>query len=102
MMWFERLTGFRESSPQQVRENISVEGVTMKSHVNAMVWPCGHLETPSLGELRRRVRSNGNDVGRIKIREVVANVRDCTRWSLGSQVGERRADSLPSPGFLDA
>ena len=29
-MWFETLTGFREKSPQQVRENISVDGNILK------------------------------------------------------------------------
>ncbi|MFN2511503.1 MAG: hypothetical protein ABR568_08670 [Pyrinomonadaceae bacterium] len=75
MMWFETLTGFHESSPQQVRENITVEGETMKSHVNGMAWTCGHLETPSLAELRDRISSSGSDVGRIRLREVVANVQ---------------------------
>jgi len=74
-MWFERLTGFRESSPQQVRENISVEGETLKSHVNGKVSTCGHLEIPSLSELRERVTSSGNGVGRLRVREVVANVQ---------------------------
>ena len=75
MAWFETLTGFREASPQQVRENIIVDGDTLKSRVNGKVMACGRLETPSLAELRERVRSSGHDVGKISVREAVANVQ---------------------------
>ncbi|MEP6539741.1 MAG: hypothetical protein ABJF23_30700 [Bryobacteraceae bacterium] len=76
MAWFETLTGFREASPQQVRENIAVDGVILTSRANGRTMVCGRLETPSLAELRDRVRSIGNAPGRISVREVVANVQD--------------------------
>lgn len=75
MTWFERLTGFTEESPQQVRENITVEGQTLTSHVNGRVFVCGQLETPTLAELRERVRASGHKSGKISVREVVANVQ---------------------------
>src|ERR1700736_491423 len=75
MMWFETLTGFHESSPQQVRENITVDGETLKSYVNGKVMTCGRLEIPSLSELRERVGSSVNDVGKMKVREGVGNVQ---------------------------
>lgn len=56
MTWFEVLTGFRETLPSQVRQNITVDGETLTSHVNGKVMVCGRLETPSLAELRERVR----------------------------------------------
>jgi hypothetical protein len=74
-MWFKTLTGFSEDSPQQVRENITVEGEVLKSHVNGKVLVCGQLETPSLAELRERVQSSGHESGKISVREVVANVQ---------------------------
>lgn len=74
-MWFETLTGFAEESPRQVRENISVDGNALKSHVNGKVLVCGELETPSLAELRERVRSDERQPGRISVREVVADVQ---------------------------
>ncbi len=74
-MWFEELTGFTEESPQQVRSNITVEGNALKSLVNGKVFVCGELETPSLAELRERVGSSEYQVGRISVREVVANVQ---------------------------
>ena len=75
MTWFETLTGFPEESPQQVRENITVDGQALKSHVNGKVLDCGQLETPSLAELRERVHASGHEAGKISVREVVANVQ---------------------------
>lgn len=76
MTWFEVLTGFRETSPSQVRENITVNGDTLTSLVNRKAFTCGRLETPSLGELRNRVGCSRHTVGRLSVREVVANVSD--------------------------
>lgn len=75
MMWFETLTGFTEESPQQVRANLTVDGNALKSRVNGKVLICGELETPSLAELRGRVRSGGHNLGKILVREVVADVK---------------------------
>jgi len=74
-MWFETLTGFREESPQQVRENLVVEGNVMKSLVNGNSFIWGELETPSLSELRERVRAVGYKTGKVALREIVADVR---------------------------
>ena len=74
-MWFEALTGFPEESPQQVRENISVGGNALTSHVNGKVLVCGELETPSLAELRECVHATRHKVGTLSVREVVANVQ---------------------------
>ncbi len=75
MTWFERLTGFAEESPQQVRANLSLEGTTLKSRVNARAWTCGELETPLLAELRERVRSRRRPSGRLLLHEVVGDVQ---------------------------
>jgi hypothetical protein len=75
IMWFETLTGFSEDSPQQVRENITVDDKTLKSNINGRVMVYGQLETPSLAELRERVHSSGHAVGTISVSEVVANVQ---------------------------
>lgn len=74
-MWFETLMGFPEESPQQVRANISVDGNALRSHVNGKVLVCGELETPSLAELRERIRSGEQRSGKISVREVVADVQ---------------------------
>jgi len=74
-MWFEELTGFVEESPEQVRSNLTVEGHVLKSRVNCRKYICGELETPSLGELRERVKSAKPQAGRLAVREVVADVQ---------------------------
>jgi hypothetical protein len=76
MTWFEVLTGFREISPSQVRENITINDDTLISLVNRKAFTCGRLETPSLGELRNRVICSRHTIGRLSVREVVANVFD--------------------------
>ena len=76
MNWFELLTGFQETVPSEVRKNLTVDGETLTSHVNGKVFVCGRLETPSLAELRDRVRTGDHgDGGKISVREVVANVQ---------------------------
>ncbi|MEH2306455.1 hypothetical protein [Nostoc sp.] len=87
MTWFETLTSFPEESPQQVWQNITVDGKVLKSHVNGKVMVCGQLETPSLAELRERVHSSGYEVGKISVREIVANVQHL-------HINESNADSL--------
>lgn len=74
-MWFETLTGFKEESPQQVRANLSVNGFELTSQVNGQVLICGELQTPSLSELRQRVRSIVPSRGTTTVREIVANVQ---------------------------
>ena len=56
-MWFESLVGFSEETFEHVRDNISVDNGTMTSSINGRQMHCGHLETPSLAELRSRVRA---------------------------------------------
>src|SRR6185369_2316915 len=75
MTWFETLTGFPEEFPQQVRDNITVDGQKLTSRRNGRVLVCGQLETPTLAELRERVHASGHKSGKISVREVVANVQ---------------------------
>ena len=71
--WFEKLTGFSEESPEQVRANLSVNGQVLQSHVNGKTLICGELETPSLADLRQRVQASGYETGAMTVREVVAD-----------------------------
>lgn len=75
MTWFEELTGFREESPTRVRDTIAVDGETLTSRANGRTMVCGRLETPSLGELRKRVSLLDKAGGRLSAREAVADVR---------------------------
>lgn len=74
-MWFEVLTGFEEDNPDQVRENISVTGGMLKSHINGEQFVVGRLETPSLAELRKRINSSVSQRGITSVREVIANTQ---------------------------
>ncbi|WP_024611932.1 hypothetical protein [Pseudoalteromonas sp. TB64] len=78
-MWFEKLTGFSEQSPTQVRKNLSVKGNILKSLVNQKEFFCGLLETPTLEKLRSRVSHVSCDKElntKTSLREIVANVQD--------------------------
>jgi len=79
MMWFEKLVGFREETPEQVRENITVDGNVLRSIVNGREFNCGELETPSLAELKERAEAVANRTGKISVREVVADVKHLHR-----------------------
>lgn len=74
MTWFERLTGFSETSPAEVRRQIRVEGEDLCSLANGKRYRYGRLETPSLGELRERVGAVGGK--RVAVCEIVADARD--------------------------
>jgi hypothetical protein len=76
MTWFEALTGFPETSPDQVRRNITVVGEMLTSHANGKVMACGRLETPTLAKLRQRTQSGRHGGGKLSLRELVANVQD--------------------------
>ena len=75
MDWFEKLTGFREESPQQVRNNLIADDGKVKSLVNGRTWVAGRLEIPSLGELRQRIQNTRTKTGKLSLQEVVADVQ---------------------------
>jgi hypothetical protein len=75
MTWFERLTGFAEISPEEVRRNMIVAGDRLISRVNGRALVYGRLETPTLAELRQRLPSAPPQPGRLALREIVANVQ---------------------------
>jgi hypothetical protein len=75
MTWFQNLTGFTESTPDAVHEKLQVNRERLTSLSNNRTFQCGHLEIPSLAELRQRVAGHPSIAGRIKVREVVADVQ---------------------------
>ena len=74
-MWFETLTGFCEESPQQVRDNISIIGKTLKSHINGRIFSYGDLEILSLEKLRNQLLLSEIPTGKLSVREIVENVQ---------------------------
>jgi protein-tyrosine phosphatase len=71
--WFERLMGFRESTPAVVRERLSLEGTQLVSMVNGARVECGWLELPSLAELRELDREIGDEPA-CRVTEVMGDV----------------------------
>lgn len=75
-MWFEQLTGFKETSPENVRSNLKIEGDCFVSAVNNNRFAFGELEISTLEQLKSK--SPPREVFRDKIRvsEIVANVQE--------------------------
>lgn len=74
-MWFKKLTGFGEISPEDVRNNLVVDGSTLYSFVNKASYKCGTLEVPRLQELRDQIDLS-NIEGAIDVSEYVGDVQE--------------------------
>jgi len=74
-MWFEKLVGFKENNPEQVRENIKIVGNKLISKINNGEFIFGKLETPSLEELRNQSNMPEKYHSQIKMAEVVGNIQ---------------------------
>lgn len=79
MDWFERLTGFRESSYADTRAKIKVEGRELRSLVNGKSYGIGELELVSLQSLRERTVSLRGPTERLKLEVVRGDVREMHR-----------------------
>jgi hypothetical protein len=75
MDWFERLTGFRETSYDDTRAKLKVEGQRLQSLINGKSYGIGNLELVPLNVLRKRVESAGGLPGRLKASVVTGDVR---------------------------
>jgi len=77
-MWFEKLVGFKEKSPEQVRSNITVNDGVLTSKVNGRSYKIGKLDTPTLAQLRQSVQSLTawhKLSGKLNVSEVVDDVQ---------------------------
>jgi hypothetical protein len=72
---FTQLFGFPEESHSQVQSRLHVEGDTIVSSVNGASYTWGRLETPSLAELRQRVKALDLPVRASTCRELVADAK---------------------------
>ena len=79
MDWFEKLTGFRETSYDDTRAKLKVEGRRLHSLINGKSYGIGELELVSLQALRERVKSAGGLPGLLKVSVVTGDVRDMHR-----------------------
>jgi hypothetical protein len=76
MDWFERLTGFRETSYAETRVKLAVEGNRLTSLVNGKSYGIGELELPSLQMLRDRLAFDSGSDGRLRVELVQGDVRE--------------------------
>ncbi|OWY23792.1 hypothetical protein C7N43_13415 [Sphingobacteriales bacterium UPWRP_1] len=74
-MWFEKLTGFREENPAQVRSNLEIKDNRLISKVNGAEFVYGKLELLSLQELKNRVLPLKKYNSKIRVSEVVGNTQ---------------------------
>ena len=63
MDWFERLTGFRESSYLETRAKLEVSGEYLHSLVNGKSYGIGSLQLISLQSLKKRGAGEGEPGG---------------------------------------
>lgn len=75
MDWFERLTGFRETSYDETRRHLKVEGGKLHSRVNGQSYGIGELELMSLQTLQNRVTATDGLPGRLKVKVVTGDAR---------------------------
>ena len=73
-MWFKKLVGFEEVTPNQVRENLTIDGEFLISKINNKKYRFGKLEVPTLAELRSLDLESYDS--KIRIEEIVRNVRN--------------------------
>jgi hypothetical protein len=72
---FTQLFGFPEESHSQVQSRLRVEGDMLVSPMNGASYTWGRLETPSLTELRQRVKALDLPVRSSTCRELVADAK---------------------------
>ncbi len=75
-MWFEKLVGFSEENPEQVRNNLTLENESLISKINGKSFRYGTLEIPTLKELRLSAPSLGTFNDRILVSEIIDDIQN--------------------------
>lgn len=75
-MWFKKLTGFDEISPDNVRSNLKIEGNSFISNVTGKVFSFGTLQVPTLLELKKISPPLDEFEDKIRVNELVENVKE--------------------------
>jgi hypothetical protein len=92
-MWFEKLVGFKEINPEQVRDNIQIIDNKLVSKINRREFIFGRLEIPSLEELRIQTERIEKHQSQIKVSEVVGDIqtfhKDCSNYNSVIQVASQ-------------
>lgn len=74
-MWFRKLVGFDEISPDNVHQNIEIIGNKLRSKVNGKSYQYGKLDICTLEHLRNEIAVDDYK-GKISLSEIVANVQE--------------------------
>lgn len=74
-MWFKKLTGFTELSPEDVRKDLVLDRDTIYSLVNGKSYVCGVLEVPTLYDLKQKIAKDDIYLSKIKVSEYVGDVQ---------------------------
>jgi len=74
-MWFNKLMGFYERNPQQVKASIEIRNDKLISKINKAAYSHGQLEISPLEKLKEQYSSPKEYSSRITISEVVADVQ---------------------------
>jgi len=75
MTWFEKLTGFSEVSPDQVRDNLELEGEWLVSKANSRRIRCGRLDVTRIDALEADARKLAPSAGNgLQLSESVGDV----------------------------
>jgi hypothetical protein len=75
-MWFQRLTGFPETSAQNVNEKLEIDGDQFFSKDKQKHFAFGRLAIPTLDELRLKCSEIGDYNGKIQVSELIADVQN--------------------------
>lgn len=75
MDWFEELTGFKECEYAQTQHRLEVRDGKLHSLVNGKSWAIGTLETPTLGELRKRAMALTPTKGPLKVSALASDAK---------------------------
>ncbi len=75
MDWFERITGFAETSYSETRDRLCIEDGRLRSRASGRSFAIGRLEVVSLQTLRERVALGHDPPGRLTVRNIRGDVR---------------------------
>src|SRR5258705_12942898 len=75
MDWFEKITGFQETSYEDTRAKLKTKASQLQSLINGKRYSIGELELVSLQTLREKAKSAGGLPGRLKVGVVIGDVR---------------------------
>lgn len=75
MNWFERLTGFKESTYDKTKKQLEIDGTTLRSKANGKAYNIGIFEMASLADLRARVADGTGAAGKLRVSIVTGDVR---------------------------